>query len=144
MTDLNILTQSFKQKYDRFKENCDIALSGREGFYGYDLSTVALRFIAANGAVKQDEVRSYNMLFDFDYTADELLELYRGSGDMLMGEHFDTDFKDAFARLRGISEELAMHYEELLELLGKIICVCDGEITYDEVEEMNTLKALLS
>ena len=142
MTNLENLTQSFKLKYNRFKEDCDKFQNGGNGFYGYDLSTVALRFIAANGAVKQDEVKVYNSLFDFDYTGSDLLELYRGSGDMLMGEHFDADFSAAYTRLRGIDESLAMYYLELLDLLGNIISASDGEITDDEVEEMDNLKAL--
>lgn len=141
MTELEKLTQNFKLKYSRFKEDCDKAQNGTS-FYGYDLSTVALRFIAANGFVKQDEVKVYNELFDFDYTASELLDLYRGSGDALMGERFDSDFSDAYVRLRSINEVLGVFYFELLDLLGNIISVSDGEITDDEVEEMNNLKAL--
>lgn len=141
MAELENLTQSFKLKYNRFKEDCDKLQNGT-GFYGYDLSTVALRFIAANGFVKQDEVKVYNELFEFEYTGSELLDLYRGSGDALMGEHFDNDFSDAYARLRSIDEVLAVYYFELLDLLGNIISASDGEVTDDEVEEMNNLKAL--
>lgn len=146
MTDPINLAQSFKLKYNRFKEDCDkiqnSALSDNAVFYGYDLSTVALRFIAANGIVKHDEVKIYNDIFDFEYTAAELLELYRGSGDMLMGEYFDNEFGAAYTRLRGIDEGLAMYYLELLDLLGNIISASDGEITPDEIEEMDILKAL--
>ena len=152
MTDLDNLTQNFKVKFERFKEDCDrrqkIVLLDKcndgslRGFYGYDLSTVALRLIAADGVINVNEVKYYNELFDFEYTSQELLELYRGCSDMVLGEYFENDFKDAYTRLRGIDPGLAIDYKELLGYLCDIIIASDGEVTDDEVEEVNKLKSL--
>lgn len=152
MNDIDDLTQNFKMKFERFKNQCDTVQrvsmldkcgdGSLKGFYGYDLSTVALRLIAADGVINVNEVRYYNELFDFEYTSQELLDLYRGCSDMLLGEYFEADFSDAFSRLRGISSGLAIDYKELLGYLCEIIISCDGEVTDDELEEVKTLKSL--
>lgn len=152
MNELDNLTRNFKLKYERFKDQCNsvqkIGILDKcgdgslKGFYGYDLSTVALRLIAADGVININEVKYYNELFDFEYTSQELLELYRGCSDMLLGEYFESDFSDAFTRLRGIDAGLAIEYKELLGYLCEIIISSDGEITDDEVEEVDKLKKL--
>jgi|GEM_PF-1283411 len=152
INDIDDLTLNFKMKYERFKKQCDSVQrvgmldkcgdGSLKGFYGYDLATVALRLIAADGVININEVRYYNELFDFEYTSQELLELYRGCSDMLLGDYFESDFSDAFTRLRGISPSLAIDYKELLGYLCEIIISSDGEVTDDEVEEVETLKSL--
>ena len=152
MNELDNLTRNFKLKYERFKDQCNsvqkIGILDKcgdgslKGFYGYDLSTVALRLIAADGVININEVKYYNELFDFEYTSQELLELYRGCSDMILGEYFESDFSDAFTRLRGIDAGLAIEYKELLGYLCEIIISSDGEITDDEVEEVDKLKKL--
>ena len=152
MNELDNLTRNFKLKYERFKDQCNsiqkIGILDKcgdgslKGFYGYDLSTVALRLIAADGVININEVKYYNELFDFEYTSQELLELYRGCSDMLLGEYFESDFSYAFTRLRGIDAGLAIEYKELLGYLCEIIISSDGEITDDEVEEIDKLKKL--
>lgn len=144
MDRIEMLTESFKMKYEKFKNDCNDVQNtdAGEGFYGYDLSTVALRLIAADNIININEVKFYNRLFDFDYTSTELLEIYRGCSDMLLTEAFEPDFESAFTRLKNIDKVLAFDYKELLSMLCEIIISCDGDIDDSEVEEVDKLKEL--
>ena len=143
----------FKGKYERFLTGCDaIELEGgwdvatygeMETFYMGNLISVILRLIVVDGAVSEREAAALNDLFGFDYSAEELAEVYAVCADNL-GEHFDRLFSEDVDMLERINPRLAEAYKELLLLICAIVSESDGLVTSSERCEVERLRQLCS
>lgn len=151
MDKLTIATESFKLKYEEFRNGCDSledldkwdkqSLGEMDVFYANDLASVVIRLIAVDGKITSREVDYLNRNFDFHYTLDELKEVYNSCQDDI-GRAFDESFFNGTSMLRKINNKLADAYKELLALICEIIIESDGVITKEEAEEVKRLKSL--
>lgn len=152
MKRIDLLSEEFRIRYERFMIGCDaIEDLGKwdkenygemEAYYQNDLVSVILRLIAADGEINDKEVRYLNENFGFDYTPDELSDVYRSCRDDI-GHAFDEQFARGAAFMRSINEKIAEAYRELLGLICDIIVESDGVVTPEEIGEAKRLKALL-
>jgi hypothetical protein len=148
---MNLLSESFKQKYEQFLTGCDaIEQEGRwnveeygemETFYTGDLVSVILRLIVTDGAVSEREASVLNELFGFDYTAEELAQVYAVCEENL-GADFDRLFSMGVDTLEKINAALAEAYKQLLLLICAIVSESDGLVTATEQAEVERLKRL--
>ena len=151
MNRIDKLTEDFRYKYDRFFIGCDAVeeegLWDKEengemdGFYQNDLVSVIIRLIAADGVISDKETEYLNKTFGFDYTTEELKEVYRSCEENI-GRSFDETFESGITLLRSINEELADAYKELLCLICDIIIECDNDISPKEIEEAKNLRSM--
>ena len=142
---------SFKMKYEAFLIGCDSleemdlwdkeAYGEMDAFYSNDLISVAIRLIATDGVITQKEADFLNEMFDFEYTPEELIEVYDLCKDDI-GHAFDENFENGITYMRKINEKLADAYKELLCLICDIIIESDGVISESEVAEVKRLKAM--
>ena len=151
MERIDELTNEFMTKLEQFMIGCDAVEDAEqwdkdengemELFFENDLVSVILRLIASDGEISEKEAEYLNKTFGFDYTGEELKEVYKNCSDEIGGS-FDETFRDGVARLRAISEPLADAYNELLCLICDIIAESDGVVSPDEIEEIKNLKEL--
>ncbi len=151
MEKIDICVESFKLKYDLFMIGCDAieeeglwdteVLGEMDGFYFNDLSSVIIRLIASDGNISEKEVEYLNKTFGFEYTLDELKEVYKNCKDNI-DHSFDEAFENGISYMRKINSKLADAYKELLALICDIIIESDGIIADIEVDEVKRLKAL--
>ena len=151
MKNLEKYTDSFKMKFDSFLTGCDAleeegvwdkeAHGEMEAFYMNDLTSVVIRLIASDGTITKRETDYLNETFDFSYTQEELVELYRSCKDDI-GHAFDETFENGITYMRRINDMLADAYKELLYLICEIIIRSDGIIAEAEVAEVRRLQAL--
>ena len=110
-------------------------------FYENDLLGMILRVIVADGKISTKEVEYLNRNFAFDHTVETLAEVYdncRGE----IGESFDVKFKNGVECMKSINVKLAALYTELLGTICDILIASDGEISPDEIQEAQRIKAL--
>lgn len=148
MDHLQILTESFKTKYESFITGCDsLELAEKwnkaeygemDVFYENELLSVALSLIAADGNVGAGEVRFLNESFGFSCTEETLREVFDTLGEEING-YFEAHFKAGWAMLRGVNEKLADAYKELFGLICDIIAASDGVIAEVEKEKLSLL-----
>ena len=142
------LVEAFKTKHESFINGCDsVELADKwnaeengemDAYYSSDLATVMIRLIAIDGEITDSEVEYLNETLDFEYTDEELKELYRNSKDDI-AEFFDESFENGISLMRGINSKLADAYKELLKLICQIAIECDGvalAVEQDEVERL--------
>ena len=144
------LTKEFKLKLKQFIEGCDaLEESGAwdkeeygemEAFYQNDLVVAILSVISADGVISEQEAESLNMAFGFEYTADELREVYENCGDTFE-DFFEEQAKDDFELLKAADADLAETYRELLDLICDIVIHSDGISSQNETEELERIKA---
>ena len=142
---------SFKMKHESFLIGCDSieemglwdkeALGEMDVFYSNDLTSVIIRLIATDGKITQKEVDFLNETFDFEYTLDELIDVYNSCKDDI-GHAFDENFENGITYMRKINAKLADAYKELLSLICEIIIESDGVIAESEIAEVKRLKAM--
>ena len=142
---------SFKMKHEAFLVGCDAIeemglwnkdLYGEmDVFYSNDLIGVIIRLIATDGKISHKEVSYLNKTFDFDYTLEELTEVYENCFEDI-GQAFDENFENGITRMRAINDKLADAYKELLALICTIIIESDGVVAEAELAEVKRLKAL--
>ncbi len=148
MDRLQILTESFKTKYESFLAGCDsLELDDKwnkaeygemDVFYENELLSVALSLIAADGRIGDGEVRFLNESFGFACTEETLRGVFDTLGDEIDG-YFDAHFKAGYAMLKGVNGKLAAAYKELFGLLCEIISASDGVIGDEEKEKLALL-----
>ena len=153
MNRIDMLTEEFKLKYDKFMVGCDaIEEEGKwdketngemEGFYQNDLVSVIIRLIAVDGMVSGKETEYLNKNFGFDYSSEELAQVYIYCKENI-DRSFDETFREGIELMRSVSEKLAEAYRELLCLICDIIIECDEDIAPEEIEEAKNLKELFS
>lgn len=142
---------SFKMKHESFLIGCDSieemglwdkdTLGEMDVFYTNDLTSVIIRLIATDGKITQKEVDFLNEAFDFEYTLDELIDVYNSCKDDI-GHAFDENFENGITYMRKINAKLADAYKELLSLICEIIIASDGVIAESEIAEVKRLKAM--
>ena len=152
MTKLDIYTQSFKTKYEAFVIGCDsieeMELWDKEKhgemdvFYANDLTSIIIRLIASDGKITHKETEYLNTSFGFDYTVNELCEVYESNADIL-DRSFDESFENGISYMRAINGKLADAYKELISLACDIIVESDGVVADAELAEVRRLNALL-
>lgn len=107
---------SFKMKHESFLIGCDsieeMGLWDKEAhgemdvFYSNDLTSVIIRLIATDGKITQKEVDFLNETFDFEYTLDELIDVYNSCKDDI-GHAFDENFENGITYMHKINAMLA-------------------------------------
>ena len=142
------LVEAFKTKHESFINGCDsvelvdkwdVEENGEmDAYYSSDLATVMIRLIAIDGEITDSEVEYLNETLDFEYTDEELNELYRNSKDDI-SEFFDESFENGISLMRGINSLLADAYKELLKLICQIAIECDGVTLAVEQAEVERL-----
>ena len=151
MNNLDMYTESFKLKLEKFLLGCDaieeLGLWDKEKngemdvFYQNDLVSIIIRLIAADGVISGREVDYLNKNFGFSYSIAELRDVYQNCREEI-GHSFDETFENGITLMRSINEKLADAYKELLGLICDIIIESDGVVTETEQEEVKRLKAL--
>lgn len=151
MKNVEMYIDSFKMKHESFLIGCDSieemglwdkeALGEMDVFYSNDLTSVIIRLIATDGKITQKEVDFLNESFDFEYTLDELIDVYNSCKDDI-GHAFDENFENGITYMRKINAKLADAYKELLSLICEIIIESDGVIAESEIAEVKRLKAM--
>lgn len=151
MKNVEMYIDSFKMKHESFLIGCNSieemglwdkeALGEMDVFYSNDLTSVIIRLIATDGKITQKEVDFLNETFDFEYTLDELIDVYNSCKDDI-GHAFDENFENGITYMRKINAKLADAYKELLSLICEIIIESDGVIAESEIAEVKRLKAM--
>lgn len=151
MKSVEMYIDSFKMKHESFLIGCDSieemglwdkeALGEMDVFYSNDLTSVIIRLIATDGKITQKEVDFLNETFDFEYTLDELIDVYNSCKNDI-GHAFDENFENGITYMRKINAKLADTYKELLSLICEIIIESDGVIAESEIAEVKRLKAM--
>lgn len=151
MKNVDMYIDSFKMKYESFLIGCDSiekmglwdkeAHGEMDAFYSNDLTSVIIRLIATDGKITQKEVDYLNETFDFEYSLEELIDVYNACRDDI-GQAFDENFENGITYMRKINAKLADAYKELLSLICEIIIESDGVIAESEVSEVKRLKAM--
>ncbi len=151
MENIEMYIDSFKMKHESFLIGCDSieemglwdkeALGEMDVFYSNDLTSVIIRLIATDGKITQKEVDFLNETFDFEYTLDELIDVYNSCKDDI-GHAFDENFENGITYMRKINAKLADAYKELLALICEIIIESDGVIAESEIAEVKRLKSM--
>ena len=151
MKNVEMYIDSFKMKHEQFLIGCDSieemglldkdTLGEMDVFYTNDLTSVIIRLIATDGKITQKEVDFLNETFDFEYTLDELIDVYNSCKDDI-GHAFDENFENGITYMRKINAKLADAYKELLSLICEIIIESDGVIAESEIAEVKRLKAM--
>ena len=126
MKRIDMLTEEFKTKYERFLIGCDaledLNLWDKEEhgemdvFYQNDLVSVILRLIAVDGEISDKETEYLNRNFGFEDTTEELIDIYE-SCEEEVSHSFDEQFENGITLMRSINEKLADAYKELLNLI---------------------------
>ena len=152
MDSLMTKVDSFRTKYEAFITGCDSieemglwdkeTLGEMEAFYANDMASIVMRLIATDGIITEREVGYFNQTFDFNYTLDELAEVYDSCKDNIIGHAFDESFENGITYMRKINSKLADAYKELLALICDIIINSDGIVAAAELEEVKGLKAM--
>ena len=151
MKNVEMYIDSFKMKHESFLIGCDSieemglwdkeTLGEMDVFYSNDLTSVIIRLIATDGKITQKEVDFLNETFDFDYTLEELTNVYNSCKDDI-GHAFDENFENGITYMRKINAKLAEVYKELLSLICEIIIESDGVIAKSEIAEVKRLKVM--
>lgn len=151
MKNIEMYIDSFKMKLEAFLNGCDSieemglwdkeTLGEMDVFYSNDLTSVIIRLIASDGQISGKEVQYLNETFGFEYTLDELVNVYDNCKEEI-GHSFDENFENGISYMRKINSKLADAYKELLALICGIIIESDGINTEKEVEEVKHLKSL--
>jgi len=152
MKNIDKLTEQFKSLYERFLIGCDSIeeigqwnkeeLGEMDVFYQNDLVSVILRLIASDGNISEKEVEYLNQNFGFDYSVDELADVYEGCKEEIECS-FDENFANGISYMRTINTKLADAYKELLGLICDVIVESDDVVSDDEIKIINQLKAKL-
>lgn len=149
MDRLNALSESFKTKYERFLIGCDSieeldqwdkeANGEMDVYYSNDIVSVIIRLIVADGSFSERETDYLNEFFGFDYTTEELKNIYDDCGEAIESL-FDEDLGSGLSNMRAINEKLAEAYKDLLLTVCDIIIESDGVIDSAEVDLAKQLK----
>ncbi len=150
MSNLNTYIESFKMKYDSFIVGCDSVeelglwdkenLGEMDAFYSNNMSSLILRVIAIDGKITQKEVEYLNKSFGFNYTLNELTQVYDICKEEIL-KSFEESFENSFSYLQEINPKLAEAYKELIVLICEIIIKSDDVVSPSEISEVERIKA---
>ena len=103
MKNVEMYINSFRIKHEAFLIGCDSleemglwdkdALGEMDVFYSADLAGVIIRLIATDGKITPKEVDYLNKTLDFEYTLEELTDVYNSCKDDI-GHAFDENFEN--------------------------------------------------
>ena len=149
MKQIDLLIEEFKDKYERFLIGCDAVeemnlwdkdkYGEMDVFYQNDLVGIILRLITIDGKISDKETEYVNESFDFDYSTEELIEIYDNCRDSI-GLSFYEQFKIGLTAMQSINEKLAYAYKQILLLICDIIINSDNIITQEEIQEVERIK----
>lgn len=152
MEHLKSYSDGFKLKFEKFLTGCDaieeMGLWDKESygemdvFYTGDLVSVIIRLIAADGNFTIKETTYLNDFFGFQYSVEELQEVYEDCGDAIT-DIFHKGVTNGLTVMKSINEKLAAAYADLLVTACDIIIESDGIIAPSEIETAKKLKALV-
>ena len=116
MNNIEKYIESFKTKHEAFMIGCDSieemnlwdkeTLGEMEAYYSYDLISIIIRLITADGEISEKEVTYLNETFGFDYSVDELVDVYDSCKDDI-GNSFVENFENGITYMRRINSKLA-------------------------------------
>ena len=142
MEKIRNLAEGFKLKYEKFIYGCDSAEEMQkwnkeengemEAYFSNELVSVATVLIAADGRFSCVEIEFLNELFDFDYTSEELSEIYDDYCESIE-EIFDEGVENGISILKRINEKIATAYKDLLATLCEIIIKSDNVVENAEI-----------
>ena len=104
----------FKMKHESFLIECDTLED--LNLWNKEEHGKILRLIAVDGDISEKETEYLNKNFGFEYTADELTDIYESCEEEI-SHSFDEQFENGITYIRSINEKLADAYKELLELI---------------------------
>lgn len=141
MNKLDAYSEGFKLGYEKFIIGCDsqeelkgwdvISDGEMEGYYSNILVTVIMKLIASDGIFSEKEVRYFNEMFGFEYSAEELKNVYENCADEIEADFCD-EIEEAVDKLEEINKELAEAFKNLLGLVGDIVSASDGVVSDKE------------
>lgn len=146
--------EQFQTKVEAFLEACE-SLQERglweeeeygnvQAYYVNDLVCIIARIIAADGEITERETEFLGEVFGFDYTVEELEEVYEICIDSIK-DMFETGVNEAYQLLKDMDMDLADSYKELILLAGQVAMDSDDMIMSSaaEKEELRKLCELL-
>ena len=149
MNDLKKHSDDFKFQFEKFLIGCDsieeiafwdVEENGEmDAFYSAELTSIVVRLIVADGNVTQKEVDYLNDIFGFEYTVNQLSEVYENSKDAI-NKIFDCCANCGLNFMRSINEKLADAYRDLILMACDIVIASDGVVLSCEVDLANKLK----
>ena len=152
MDSLKSGTESVKLLYEKFLTACDAFEEGKhwdrdqngemDAYYFHDIMCVFIHLISADGVFSPEEADFVNQVFGFDYTAEELAELYRVQGEDIedMLKYIPADY----AKLKALNGELAEMYKTMLLKACDVVAASDGSVHKNEQSCIDSLKASLA
>ena len=146
--------EQFQTKVEAFLEACE-SLQERglweeeeygnvQAYYVNDLVCIITRIIAADGEITEREAEFLGDVFGFDYSVEELEEVYEICIDSIK-DMFETGVNEAYQLLMDKDMDLADSYKELILLAGQVAMDSDEMIMASaaEKEELKKLQELL-
>ena len=144
-------TERFNMRWDKFIVACDaLEETGKwnkdeygemEAYYENDMISIILRLIVCDDRVTVEEADYLNNIFGFQYTPEELRELYKSFSNAVEGDA-DAMLIEGYALLKSVSPELAAYYRELVSYACGIISESDGAVAQNEYRTSNHIIAL--
>ncbi len=152
MEKLDLLSEGFRLKYERFMNSCDMQENLRnwdveengdmDVFFLNYLVSFILRIVAADGRISKDEVKYVNETFGFRYSKEDLTAAYEECKDVI-GAEFEDQFRKDLELMRSVSEVILRQYLDLLDTVCDIIIRSDGIVDRSETEEAKRIRALV-
>lgn len=152
MKEIDRLTDSFKIELEIFINGCDQKENDlkwnreengeMEAFYQNDLITFVVYLMFADGDISETEADYLNKTFGFEYTVDELREIY----DFLQNEpegSFDDQLVEDVRLLIDLDEKMGKAFIELLLRLCDIIAQSDDRVEEAELQKIASIKERL-
>ena len=152
MTDQN-LKEQFRFNLELFINGCDsLEEAGEwdveeygemEAFFQNDILTFILRLMAVDECISDEETDCLNEYFGFEYTREELAEVYRLSADVI-GEAFDEQVRSDIKMLSEINGKLTEAFRNILLLICDIIAKSDDDFSFAEEKEIDRIREIIS
>lgn len=136
--------EEFQKNVETFLEACEglqekglwdeMEYGNVQAYYVNDLVCIITKIIAADGEITECETQFLGEVFGFDYTVEELQEVYEICAEGIE-EFFETGVNEAYQLLQDKDSDLAKSYKELLLEAGKVAMDSDNMIMASAVEK---------
>ncbi|MBQ3870676.1 MAG: hypothetical protein II777_09030 [Clostridia bacterium] len=153
MKRINKLTEEFKAKYEKFIIGCDSIeetekwnkeLNGEmDVYYENEIMCLIVNLIVSDGEIREKEVEFLNLNFGFQYTAEDVKELYTGSLETVENDLYARIKKD-IAELQKVNEKLSKAFCEVIGIICSIILESDGYATDEELDELTKIREIIA
>lgn len=146
--------EQFQKNVEAFLEACEdlqkkglwdeVEYGNVQAYYVNDLVCIITKIIAADGEITDCETQLLGEVFGFDYTVEELQEVYEICADGIE-EFFETGVNEAYQLLQDKDSDLANSYKELLLEAANVAVDSDGvkTVSAEEQEVVQKLQKLL-